>query len=109
MRLCFCFDVREVSADMRFILHRLTPVVGFPEVEHTVSERKILATNTNPFLVSLKYSFQSTDKIYFVLDYISGGELFVHLQVGGVLPFRLSVCRCLGCLHLSLLIAMLIT
>ncbi len=51
------------------------------EIEHTVSERKILATNTNPFLVSLKFSFQTPEKIYFVLDYISGGELFVHLQV----------------------------
>lgn len=50
------------------------------EIAHTISERKILARNTNPYLVNLKYSFQSEEKIYFVLDYISGGELFVHLQ-----------------------------
>lgn len=57
------------------------PKFLFTEIEHTVAERKILAQNTNPFLVSLKFSFQTAEKIYFVLDYICGGELFVHLQV----------------------------
>lgn len=52
-------------------------------MSHTVSERSILARNANPFLVSLKYSFQSEKKVYFVLDYINGGELFVHLQRDG--------------------------
>jgi serine/threonine protein kinase len=51
------------------------------EIDHIVAERKILAQNTHPFLVSLKYSFQTADKIYFVLDYVSGGELYIHLQV----------------------------
>eukprot|EP00052_Salpingoeca_macrocollata_P020545 m.172964 g.172964 ORF g.172964 m.172964 type:complete len:517 (-) comp21289_c0_seq6:69-1619(-) len=53
------------------------------EIAHTVSERQILAKNTNPFLVSLKFSFQTPEKLYFVLDYVSGGELFVHLQREG--------------------------
>ncbi len=55
--------------------------LNIAEIEHTVAERKILAQNTNPFLVSLKFSFQTSEKIYFVLDYVCGGELFVHLQV----------------------------
>eukprot|EP00051_Salpingoeca_urceolata_P032467 m.15855 g.15855 ORF g.15855 m.15855 type:complete len:536 (+) comp5109_c0_seq1:417-2024(+) len=53
------------------------------EVAHTVSERKILANNSNPFLVQLKFSFQTPEKIYFCLDYVNGGELFVHLQREG--------------------------
>ncbi len=51
------------------------------EISHTISERRILQTNSNPFLVSLKFSFQSVDKLYLVLEYVAGGELFVHLQV----------------------------
>ena len=34
----------------------------------------------HPFLVGLRYSFQTAEKLYFVLDYVNGGELFFHLQ-----------------------------
>jgi len=34
----------------------------------------------HPFLVGLRYSFQTPEKLYFVLDYVNGGELFFHLQ-----------------------------
>ena len=54
------------------------------EIEHTMSERKILEIHNSPFLVSLKFSFQTPEKVYFVLDYVSGGELFVHLQKDGI-------------------------
>lgn len=44
-------------------------------------ERNVLLKNLDhPFLVGLHYSFQSRDKLYFVLDYVNGGELFFHLQ-----------------------------
>lgn len=50
------------------------------EVEHTKSEKNILMKLCHPFLVNLNYSFQSPDKLYFVMDYVNGGELFFHLQ-----------------------------
>jgi len=34
----------------------------------------------HPFIVSLKYSFQTDKKLYLVLDYLCGGELFTHLS-----------------------------
>lgn len=41
-----------------------------------MSERNVLLKNVkHPFLVGLHYSFQTTDKLYFVLDYINGGEV----------------------------------
>jgi len=34
----------------------------------------------HPFLVNLNYCFQSEENLYFIMDYINGGELFFHLQ-----------------------------
>jgi len=50
------------------------------EVEHTLAERNILKKLHHPFLVNLNFSFQTEDKLYFILDYVNGGELFFHLQ-----------------------------
>jgi len=49
-------------------------------VEHTLAERNILKKLHHPFLVNLNFSFQTEDKLYFILDYVNGGELFFHLQ-----------------------------
>jgi len=50
------------------------------ELEHTRTEKNILQKLIHPFLVNLNYSFQTSDKLYFIMDYINGGELFYHLQ-----------------------------
>jgi serum/glucocorticoid-regulated kinase 2 len=50
------------------------------EVQHTMSERNILQLTNFPFLVGLKFAFQTPDKLYLVLDFMNGGELFFHLQ-----------------------------
>ncbi|GAA5977064.1 hypothetical protein JCM5350_007544 [Sporobolomyces pararoseus] len=48
------------------------------------AERQVLAlTVDSPFLVSLKFSFQSSTNLFFVIDYKGGGELFQHLQRDG--------------------------
>ncbi len=54
------------------------------EVTHTMGERRILEKSLDcPFLVGLKFSFQSDTELFFVTDYKSGGELFWHLQREG--------------------------
>ena len=46
------------------------------EVKHIMAERNVLLKNVvHPFLVGLHYSFQTPDKLYFVLDYVNGGEV----------------------------------
>jgi len=42
-----------------------------------------LARVNNPFIVPLKFSFQSEAKLYLVLAFVNGGELFHHLQREG--------------------------
>ncbi|KAH8114738.1 Pkinase-domain-containing protein [Phellopilus nigrolimitatus] len=50
------------------------------EITHTLAERLVLARINNPFIVPLKFSFQSEQKLYLVLAFVNGGELFHHLQ-----------------------------
>ncbi|KIM33955.1 hypothetical protein M408DRAFT_18924 [Serendipita vermifera MAFF 305830] len=50
------------------------------EVTHTLHERLVLTKVSSPFIVPLKWSFQSESKLYLVLAYVNGGELFHHLQ-----------------------------
>ena len=50
------------------------------QVEHTNAERKILQSLQHPFLMKLRFAFQTEAKLYFVLDYYRGGELFFHLK-----------------------------
>lgn len=75
------------------------------EIQHTLSERKILQKIENPFLVSLKFSFQTPEKVYLVLDYVAGGELFVHLQKEGCFSeersrfYAAMLILALECLH----------
>jgi serum/glucocorticoid-regulated kinase 2 len=55
-------------------------IISRSEVTHTLAERSVLAQINNPFIVPLKFSFQSPEKLYLVLAFVNGGELFHHLQ-----------------------------
>lgn len=61
------------------VLNKRT-IIERNEVEHTKSEKSILMKLSHPFLVGLHYSFQTPEQLYFIMDYINGGELFFHLQ-----------------------------
>lgn len=62
---------------------RKAHIVSRSEVVHTLAERTVLAQVNSPFIVPLKFSFQSPEKLYLVLSYVNGGELFHHLQNEG--------------------------
>lgn len=55
-------------------------IVKRKQVEHTKTERRVLGAINHPFIVKMHYAFQSDSKLYFVLDYCAGGELFYHLS-----------------------------
>lgn len=49
-------------------------------VQSTIQERDILIKLRHPYLVSAYYSFQTPDKLFLVLDYINGGDMFTRLM-----------------------------
>lgn len=55
-------------------------IVQKDEVAHTMAENRVLKKTNHPFLISLKYSFQTVDRLCFVMQYVNGGELFFHLS-----------------------------
>ncbi|KAF1947973.1 kinase-like protein [Clathrospora elynae] len=49
-------------------------------IEQTKTERNILeSVNRHPFIVNFYYAFQDDEKLYLILEYAQGGELFHHL------------------------------
>ncbi|RKF55141.1 Serine/threonine-protein kinase gad8 [Golovinomyces cichoracearum] len=59
---------------------RKAHIISRSEVAHTLAERSVLSQINNPFIVPLKFTFQSPEKLYLVLAFVNGGELFHHLQ-----------------------------
>lgn len=58
-------------------------LADFNLVEKTKTERNVLITAQHPFLVSAKYTFQDDVKVYMVLEYVPGGELYRRLKAEG--------------------------
>eukprot|EP00698_Gefionella_okellyi_P006075 TRINITY_DN15541_c0_g1_i1.p1 TRINITY_DN15541_c0_g1~~TRINITY_DN15541_c0_g1_i1.p1 ORF type:complete len:377 (+),score=64.45 TRINITY_DN15541_c0_g1_i1:36-1166(+) len=53
------------------------------QVEHTKTERRVMQSIRHPFIVRLHGAFQTENKLYMVMDYVNGGELFFHLKREG--------------------------
>jgi serum/glucocorticoid-regulated kinase 2 len=50
------------------------------QIERTRTERKVLSIVDHPFIMKLHFAFQTEDKLFLILDYCAGGELFFHLS-----------------------------
>ena len=77
------FQVRKKDTKRIYAMKVLSKkeIVAKKEVAHTIGERKILQCSLDsPFLVGLKFSFQTDSDLYLITDFKSGGELFWHLQ-----------------------------
>ena len=46
----------------------------------TKMERNILVDVEHPFIVRLHYAFQTKGKLYLILDFLRGGDLFSRLS-----------------------------
>lgn len=60
-------------------------IIENDEVESVRSEKRVLLIankERHPFLVNLHACFQTETRVYFVMEYISGGDLMLHIQRG---------------------------
>ncbi|KAF2078166.1 hypothetical protein CYY_000550 [Polysphondylium violaceum] len=79
-------------------------------VDHVIVERNILAMVQNPFIVKLFYAFQSTDKLYLVMEYLIGGDCASLLRALGCFDESMAkhyiaeTVLCLEYLHTSFIV-----
>lgn len=80
-------------------------IIAKDEVAHTLSENKVLQMSKHPFITQLSYSFQTPDRLCFVMELANGGELFQHLSKVKKFSedrtrfYAAEICSALGYLH----------
>ncbi|OAF69939.1 hypothetical protein A3Q56_02321 [Intoshia linei] len=81
----FAMKILEKQKTIEFAMHGhdnsdTEVIVKLKQIEHTLSEKKILMSIDYPFLVKLHYHFKDNSNLYMVLEFVSGGEMFSHLR-----------------------------
>ncbi|XP_027690941.1 serine/threonine-protein kinase LATS2 [Vombatus ursinus] len=87
--VCLAFKV-DTHALYAMKTLRKKDVLNRNQVAHVKAERDILAEADNEWVVKLYYSFQDKDNLYFVMDYIPGGDMMSLLIRMEVFPEHLA-------------------
>jgi len=76
------FQVRKKDTNQVFALKVLdkSHLRKIDQVQNTKQERRVLEIVNHPFIVKLHYAFQTGPALCLVMDFINGGELFMHLR-----------------------------
>jgi protein kinase A len=61
-------------------------ILRMKQVEHIMAEKTILSEVRHPFIVNMLKTFQDEKRLYIVLEYVCGGEVFTHLRKAGKFP-----------------------
>lgn len=60
-------------------------IIRRKQVIRTLLERDILAIVKHPFIVDLRYTFQTSTKLYLVLEFVGGGDFFTLISRYGTI------------------------
>ncbi|KAL6896620.1 hypothetical protein ACP4OV_007192 [Aristida adscensionis] len=87
------FQVRKKGTSEIYAMKvmRKDKILEKNHAEYMKAEREILTKVDHPFIVQLRYSFQTKYRLYLVLDFINGGHLFFQLYKQGL--FREELAR----------------
>lgn len=75
------FLVQNKATDKYYAMKSIRKdiVIEHEAIENLKLEKIILSSIYHPFIVSMEYMFVKPLRIYFLMDFIQGGELYRHL------------------------------
>lgn len=76
------FLVQKRDSGCRYAMKvlRKDKIIGQNLLKYALTERNVLSYVEHPFIVKLHYAFQTSEKLFLILDYCSGGDMGWHLQ-----------------------------
>ncbi|CAG9319039.1 unnamed protein product [Blepharisma stoltei] len=80
--------VRKFDSDELFAMKVLSKnkILGQNLVRYAMTERNIMTYVHHPFIVRLRYAFQSSNKLFLILEYCSGGDLGSYIAKNKFIP-----------------------
>ncbi|KAI9314502.1 kinase-like domain-containing protein [Dichotomocladium elegans] len=72
------------------VLKKASLFVHSKNAEYMKTERQILEEVRHPFIVQLMYAFQTDDRLFLILEYAMGGELFTHMAAEQMFSERVA-------------------
>eukprot|EP00887_Chlorella_sp_A99_P003629 scaffold7.g3629.t1 len=86
------FQVRKRDTGEIFAMKvmRKDRIVERDHKDYVRAERDVLTAVVHPYIVTLRYSFQTPHKLYLVLDFLNGGHLFFQLYRQGTFEEALA-------------------
>ena len=76
----FLVSKQETGALYAMKVLRKDKILSHNLIRYALTERNVLSYIRHPFIVSLNFAFQTSDKLFLILDYCPGGDLSSHLQ-----------------------------
>ena len=71
------------------VMHK-APVTEAKQVEHIVSERRVIGEGAHPFCVKLRGAYQDANSLYLLQDWVAGAALASSQPPGSCCCARLS-------------------
>jgi len=80
------FQVRQRGTGKVYAMKVMAkaPILAKGHGAYVRAERDVLTSVIHPYIVTLRYSFQTDAKLYLVLDFVAGGHLFFQLYRQGI-------------------------
>ena len=75
------FLVKKIENSKLFAMKVLSKEKIFNQnlLKYAITERNVLSVSDHPFIVKLNYAFQTSSKLFLILDYCINGDLSKHL------------------------------